>query len=111
MTTEYNPKTEEELEGSDDAAADKILEEYLGMVPCYKNFSFGDISKTRLPDKVGEEVDILDLIACFDGMKWLKDEVLGNHQSVILLVWVYLSRMDNGGFQERVFSTTAHVQG
>ena len=111
MTTEYSPKREQELEGSDDAAADKILEEYLGMVPRYKNYSFSDIGRERLPDEAGEEVDILDLIAYFDGMKWLKDEVLEKYPSVIMLVRVYLSRMDNGGFQERVFSTAAHVQG
>ena len=56
-------------------------------------------------------MDILDLIAYLDGMKWLKDEVLGKYPSIILLVWVYLSWMDNGGFQERVFSMAAHVQG
>ena len=111
MTTEYNPKTDQELEGSEDAAADKILEEYLEMVPRYRKFSHSDIGRERLPDRVGEEVDILDLIAYFDGMKWLKAEVSEKYPSIILLVRVYLRRMDNGGFQERVFSTAAHVQG
>ena len=111
MTTEYNPKTEQELEGNEDAIADKILEDYLVMVPCYKNYSLSGIGQKRLPDEIGEDVDILDLIAYFDGMKWLRDEVLKKYPSIIMLVRVYLSRMDNGGFQERVFSTAAHIQG
>ena len=111
MTTEYNPRTEQELEESKDAIADKILEDHLVMVPCYKNYSLSDIGEKRLPDESGEDVDILDLIAYFDGMKWLRDEVLPKYPSIIMLIRVYLSRMDNGGFQERVFSTAAHVQG
>ena len=111
MTTEYNPKAEQELEESEDDIADKILEDYLVMVPRYKNYSLSDIGEKRLLDESGEDVDILDLIAYFDGMKWLRDEVLSKYPSIIMLIRVYLSRMDNGGFQERVFSTAAHIQG
>ena len=42
-------------------------------------------------------------------MRYFKENAKERFPSVILLVRIHFSRLDNAGFQERVFSTAANV--
>ena len=84
---------------------DKWLEDHHEGV--YNNYLFDD--KNKLPGP-GMKVTIDQLITGFNSMAYFREDGSKHYKVITLLARIYFSRMENGGFQERMFSTASNAQ-
>ena len=89
--------------------ADRIIESWLERDQVSNEFLFDKAPK--LPDTVGAEVTIEQVICSFDTMRYFRERGSAQYPTVTLLARIHFSRLDNAGFQERVFSTAKQAQG
>ena len=59
----------------------------------------------------GGKVDLVELIHKFDSLRYFDETGNQDFPSITLLARVHLSKMGNGGEQERLFSTSTEAQG
>lgn len=97
---------EEEGERNFDNESDNLVDEWLKINIAYNNFRY-DGAK-QFPE--GEKYTIAAGIEKFDTMKYFHEEGRVKHSIVTLLARIEFAHMDNGGFQERVFSTAGNAQ-
>ena len=61
----------------------------------------------ELPEVCGEKVTIEQVISSFDTMKYFRLKGNVDYPAVTMLARIHFFRLDNAGFQERVFSTAS----
>ena len=59
----------------------------------------------------GGKVDLVELVHKFDSLRYFDETGNQDFPSITLLARVHLSKMGNGGEQERLFSTASLAQG
>jgi len=94
-------QTLEEKENDLDSQADKIVEDWLAETIKYHKF----LHVGHSLDIRNNKVDLISLIGTFDTMKYFREEGTLKYPTIAMLARIHFSRMDNSGFQERVFST------
>ena len=99
---------EEEQEESLEDKSDKLVDNWLK----WKNISY---NKFRYEGTdpffvVSSSFTIEETIEKFDTMKYFREEGRVKHPIITLLARTEFAYMDNGGFQERVFSTVGNAQ-
>ena len=85
--------------------ADDLLNDWLNDEPKFHKYTYDNAK----PLPTEGNLKLAQLIESFDTMKYFKEVAKNRFPSVILLVRIHFSKMDNAGFQERVFSTASNV--
>jgi len=83
-----------------------IIDRWMSENPVSNKFVY--IGSPCLPDK-GGNIRIEQVIASFDTMEYYRKEGSIKYPTVTLLSRIHFARLDNAGFQERVFSTAKLV--
>ena len=89
--------------------SDRIVDKWMENDQVSNDFLYKGAKK--MPDKVGVMVQIEEVIASFDTMRYFRERGGTEFPTVALLARIHFSRLDNAGFQERVFSTAKQAQG
>ena len=107
----FNCNLQEELDLDD--KADNVFKEWLDKNIEFNNYlTKDDKGNTATPITVTNgQVDLVNLIHSFDTLRYFDESGIEEFPSITLLARVHLSKMDNGGEQERLFSTAQNAQG
>ena len=98
------PKNREKDEEEDPyAKADKLLDKFLTEDQISNSYLLD--CATRLPEDKGARIRINKVIASFNIIKYYKVKGSKDYPSICQLARTQFLRMENSGFQERVFST------
>ena len=89
--------------------ADRIVDKWMETDQVSNEFLYKGAKK--LPDKVGVMVKIEEVFSSFDTMRYFRERGGTEFPTVAMLARIHFSRLDNAGFQERVFSTAKQAQG
>lgn len=81
--------------------ADKVVDDWIEDPIKYDKFLY---EGAKL-DIASGKVDLISLIGRFDSMEYFRKEGVVKYPTITTLARIHFSRMDNSGFQERVFST------
>ena len=63
----------------------------------------------RMPEAIWAEISIEKIISSFDAMKYFCMKGHEGYPAVTMLAQIHFAKLDNAGFQERVFSTASLV--
>ena len=63
----------------------------------------------RLHETIGSKISIARIISSFDTMTYFRTKGYEDYPTVTMLAQIHFARLDNAGFQERVFSTASLV--
>ena len=109
FTFNCNLQEEDDIEDK----ADNVFNEWVNKTIEFNNYLTKDKEgNTATPITVTNgQVDLVNLIHSFDTMRYFEESGKEEFPSVTLLARVHLSKMDNGGEQERLFSTAQLAQG
>ena len=107
----FNCNLQEELDLDD--KADNVFKEWLDKNIEFNNYlTKDDKGNTATPITVTNgQVDLVNLIHSFDTLRYFDESGIEEFPSITLLARVHLSKMDNGGEQERLYSTAWNAQG
>ena len=64
-----------------------------------------------MTNRITDRVTFRDIVSNFDTRKYFRKHGLESYPSINLLAMVHFSKMFNGDFQERAFSSCKHVMG
>ena len=81
-----------------------IIQEVMGGSMTRKQIVCCKSSWTKLPFGKGEDISIAHVIAGFDIMKYHPNKGKYDYPVLFMMARIQFSRLDNLGFQERVFS-------
>lgn len=83
------------------AEADKVVDDWLKYPVEYNEYLFDGNPKVKVNNN---SVDLLDVIANVDSMKFYRTIGAEKYPSIVMLARIHFARFDNAAFQERVFS-------
>ena len=83
------------------AEADKVVDDWLNFPIEYNKYLFDENRKVAMRNS---RVDLLEVIANVDSMKFYRTIGAERYPSIVMLAKVHFARFDNAAFQERVFS-------
>lgn len=89
-----------------DLEADDVVDQWLRHNVTYNDCLYENEEPFQGKGKVG----ICELIEKFDSLSYLKSVGIDKFPTIVLLARVHMGKFENGGFQERVFSTAGNAQ-
>ena len=98
-------KDDTELVEEVDQKADTLFKKWMDNDQVSNHYLF-DKAK-RLPEKDGAEITLAHVIVSFDTLKYFRKRGRTDYPAMTMLARIQFSRLDNSGFQERVFSTSS----
>ena len=100
-------KDEKTLEAEVLIQSDTIVTDWLATDQVSNEFLFDKAE--RLTETIGATLKLEKIISSFDTMKYFRIKGHEDYPAITMLARIHFARLDNAGFQERVFSTATLV--